>query len=49
MFDLINAAIPFFVALVAIEAIAYRFDDHDRPGMTPVTQPRHSRWALATS
>jgi len=32
MFDLITAAIPFFIALVAIEAIAYRFDDHDRPG-----------------
>jgi sterol desaturase/sphingolipid hydroxylase (fatty acid hydroxylase superfamily) len=32
MFDLIKAAIPFFVALVVIEAIAYRFDDHDRPG-----------------
>ena len=33
MFDLIKAAIPFFIALVLIEAIAYHFDDHeDQPG-----------------
>ena len=33
MFDLIRAAIPFFIALVVIEAVAYHFDDdHDRPG-----------------
>jgi sterol desaturase/sphingolipid hydroxylase (fatty acid hydroxylase superfamily) len=33
MFDLIKAAIPFFVALMIIEAIAYRLDhDDDRPG-----------------
>jgi len=33
MFDLIRTAIPFFVALVVIEAIAYRLDpDDDKPG-----------------
>ena len=36
MFDLIKQAIPFFVALVALEAISYHFDDHeDRAGYEP--------------
>ena len=33
MFDLIATAVPFFIAMMLIEAIAYRFDgDHDKPG-----------------
>jgi hypothetical protein len=46
MFDLIATAIPFFLAMMLIEAIAYRFDDdHEKRSFWNAFRELGSWWS----